>query len=165
MNAPCTRVHGSAESTATRVANRYIRSNEGRTEVLISDGGVVSASDAVRLLRRQFGPMAEFKFLGPIADRDHEVAWKAIGPDSQPVAGTLVLHAGVSPREVVVWAELVPNGHREAGLDFRDRRLGGIAEIGRRLFHRLRSDEGVPTPALAAAIAAVVDLAEQGLGE
>jgi hypothetical protein len=154
---------------SARVMSRYARQHGGEArpeglQMILADGGVISADDLHRLLKDRVGPLSRVRFrafgLGPV------VEWEAFRADGDLVVGRLVLHAVVGIDEVVVWANLIIDGKSKVNRTAaHDVQLAEIAYMGRTLIRWLGETPGMPVPLIIGEVVGMVDVAEREVDE
>jgi hypothetical protein len=159
-------------AVARNVARRYqaavvIRDvPEPATEIIFSDGGIVTTADLRRLLEPHFGPLAKVQLQPSRAPAT--VTWSGIDQRGAIVSGRVVLHARLYEHRIEVWADLLVDNNgsllRLATVEPRkllESRLKQIGELGRRLIQQVRCQPQRPAHAIVGDLVALVDIAEE----
>ena len=172
---PPSRIHLSDRRSMTpnalRVAARYrtaaVVLREPTTEVIFSDGGVLTANDLRRLLEPQLGALPKMRLRPALTGKPTTIAWEALSENAEFISGRVVLHAKVDDTRIVVWAEVLVD-QRAVGIriatalpkQFLEGRLRQIATKGRRLLDEVRVRPDVQAHEIVAELVASVEIAE-----
>ena len=139
------------------------------TEIVFSDGGVISAADIKRLLEPHIGPLVKMRLRPSLVGLPNTVAWEALSEDAEFVTGRVVLHAKVDQSRIVVWAEVLVDQRgaliRIAMAQPRqllEDRLREIACQARRIIQEMRVQPQVPGQAFVDDLDKIVEMAEGG---
>lgn len=158
-----------------RVASRFARERGGTADEMLSeslnlilaDGGVVTARDVERLLVPQFGKLTRLGFkASPIGAlvAPNSVAWEAVGSEGERVEGALVLHAAVANDHVEVWTEVTVNrrrpSRRSASEHHPSMRLRAVGRLARDMIARIRRQPTAPWIEVVAGLVRIVEVAE-----
>ena len=164
-----------SSTISRRVASRFARERGGADEVpseslnlILADGGVVTARDVERLLVPQFGKLTRLGFkASPIGAlvAPNAVAWEAVGSEGERVEGALVLHAALANDHVELWAEITVNRRRGAAAKSASEhdpraRLEEVGQLARDMIARIREQPTVPWIEVVAGLVRIVEVAE-----
>jgi len=137
------------------------------TEIVFSDGGVLTTSDLRRLLEPQLGPLVKMRLRPSLVGLPNTVAWEALSEDAEFVTGRVVLHAKVDQTRIVVWAEVLVDQRgaliRIAMVEPRQLladRLQEVAARAQRLVQQVRVQPQVPAQAFVDDLEALLEIAE-----
>ena len=137
------------------------------TEIVFSDGGVLTTSDLRRLLEPQLGPLVKMRLRPSLVGLPNTVAWEALSEDAEFVTGRVVLHAKVDQSRIVVWAEVLVDQRgaliRIAMVEPRQLladRLQEVAARAQRLVQQVRVQPQVPAQAFVDDLEALLEIAE-----
>ena len=137
------------------------------TEIVFSDGGVISAADIKRLLEPHIGPLVKMRLRPSLVGLPNTVAWEALSEDAEFVTGRVVLHAKVDQTRIVVWAEVLVDQRgaliRIAMVEPRQLladRLQEVAARAQRLVQQVRVQPQVPAQAFVDDLEALLEIAE-----
>jgi hypothetical protein len=147
--------------THLRVAARHERARAGSdrdVQVLtLPDGGSITTDDVIRFVEARVGWLAGVRFDLSTSSQTR-VSWSGYDRSGGIVRGHVELHADLSARGIVVWANVVLDHEQK---DAREVRLEEIAAQGRDLIRRLREEGTTPLPVIITEIADLVDAAER----
>jgi hypothetical protein len=156
---------------AHRIASRFqaavVLREDTSTEVIFSDGGVLTANDLRRLLEPQFGPLLKMRLRPSLTGLPNTVAWEALSENAEFVTGRVVLHASVETTRIVVWAEVLVD-QRAVGIriamalprQLLEDRLRRIAARARKMIQEVRVQPQVPALAIISDLEKLLEIAD-----
>jgi len=154
------------------VTRRYraavILRDEPTTDLIFSDGGIITTGDLRRLLEPRLGLLVNMRLRPSLEGAPTTVTWEALDQEGEVVSGSVVLHAGLYETRIAVWAELLVDdgSDRQTRVattrprQLLDDRLRRIADWTRRLIQRVRVQPQTPAHAIVADLVRIVELAE-----
>jgi len=144
--------------------HRLIEGEAAPVDVILPDGGVVSASDIERLLGERGLRVHDVRFRRALEQRT--ISWSAFGTDGNQVRGTVNVRVDREGEdEVVVSVEIVVDGEPGervvvAELSDPEVRLRQVANQARALITRIRRDRDVEWRDVISALSNIVAGAE-----
>jgi len=156
-----------ARAIARRYQSTVVLRDEPATEIIMSNGGIITTGDLRRLLEPRLGMLVNMRLRPSLEGAPNTIAWEALNEDAEVVSGRVVLHAHLTETEIAVWADLVID---EGGSMVRfgtvrprqllEDRLRRIADMARRLVTRVRVQPQVPAHSIVEGLVGIVELAE-----
>lgn len=155
-----------------RVLHRHLRGavfkNLNTTQLIFTDGGIVTCTDVERLLRQQGIDVGKIVIYRADEDPPNLFGWEGVDSSGSVMVGTLTLHLAYDSKRVVVSAEVTENSRRLAQVERRStasalpvkQRLMLISSVARRAIADLRErpDE---LDVVVTHLVDIVELAEQ----
>ncbi|GAG20056.1 unnamed protein product, partial [marine sediment metagenome] len=101
---------GMTPTAAHTIARRFRAAVVHRapaTEIIFSDGGIITTGDLRRLLEPRIGRILTMRLRPAPSGEPNVVLWEALNERAEVVTGRVVLHVTLDEMQITVWADLL----------------------------------------------------------